>query len=57
MKYVTCICDNCKTPIHQDVFWTPEYEMNTGRDLCIHCQIIQGMDISQNKNISNRLAQ
>ena len=42
MKFVTVRCDNCNKDFIKDKYWTPDFEMDTGRDECPHCTILHG---------------
>lgn len=37
VKFVTVVCDRCKTPFIMDRFWTNDFVMDTGRDYCQNC--------------------
>lgn len=36
-KFVTIVCDRCKTPFVMDRFWTKDFQMDTGKDFCPTC--------------------
>lgn len=48
-KYVTVVCDNCQKSFIMDCFWTREFIMDTGADICPNCRILRGEDVQKDK--------
>jgi hypothetical protein len=48
VKYITILCDNCKSPIVQDVLYTGSFLIGEWRDLCVSCRILKGEDVQKN---------